>query len=238
MRKDKNLWEKSPLSKIRIFLVIFNYFFGYMFFYPSLLVKFTFWIDPNASSIPPFYEFVVYTLVILITIVLLWPLLKVTWTVFKKMDKVMILKTVGKSYLLMLGCNLIINLLITMITNSSTSMNQVGVEESLKATPLLITFATLCFAPIVEEGVFRGAIFRPLRSKYCFYIAAIVSSLCFGFIHIYSSLLSGNFHDLLYLFSYAVVGFFTCRVYEKTGNLSSSMLFHFFNNLLAVLVIL
>ncbi|MEF9962658.1 MAG: type II CAAX endopeptidase family protein [Erysipelotrichaceae bacterium] len=238
MRKENNLWEKSPLSKLRIFLAIANYFIGYMMLYPSLLVRFTLFVKPNATQVPPLYEFVVYAFVMITTILLLKPLLKKAYVEFKQIDKKAVLKTIGASYLWMLAFNFLINLCILLFTKNQMSMNQIGVEQSLKATPVLIVFATLIFAPIVEEGVFRGAVFRPLRSKYSFYTAAIVSSLLFGFIHIYQSLLNGNFNDLWYLLSYSFVGFFTCRVYEKTENIYSAMLFHLLNNLLAIMVII
>ncbi len=50
---------------------------------------------------------------------------------------------------------------------------------------LLLFLLASVWAPIVEETIFRGALFRHLRSRVHFVVAAIVSALAFGFMHSY-----------------------------------------------------
>lgn len=230
--------KKAPIAIWRIILAILNYFVGYMMIYPLLLVKITRYLDPNAIMVPQFYRFVVYFMMIVITVILVWPIFKESYYYLRRQNFIDLLKMIAKLYFIMLVASIFVNMIVSFLSNSPNSANQVEVESSLASESVLMIFTTLIFAPIVEEGVFRGAIFRPLRSKYNFYFSAFLSSLMFGFIHISQSLMQGNYQDLWFLITYTFIGMFTCHAYEKTGSIYASMLFHFINNLLAVLVLL
>lgn len=93
---------------------------------------------------------------------------------------------------------------------------------------MLIFLQVLILAPLSEELLFRGFLFKWLRSKMSFTAAAIVLSLIFAFMHQASA-------DLLPLF---VLSLLLCFVYERTGNLWNSILIHGIHNSLGSLIII
>ena len=78
---------------------------------------------------------------------------------------------------------------------------------------------------IMEEFAFRKVIFG-LTRKHGFYPAAILSSVCFGLMH-------QNFLQGIFAFG---MGMIFCYVYEKTGRIWVTMLLHFANNAISVLL--
>ena len=81
-------------------------------------------------------------------------------------------------------------------------------------------------APLVEELLFRGLIFKRIRARFGFAAAAIWSALIFGIIH-------GNFVQFLYAF---IIGLFLAYVYEKFKTIWASVIFHAGANFIAVIV--
>lgn len=87
---------------------------------------------------------------------------------------------------------------------------------------LIVIFLMLCvFTPFAEEFVFRGVIYGSLR-RFGTGFATVASSLIFGLAH-------GSVSQMAYA---TVFGIALAIVFEKTGNIKTSVLFHFFNNLL------
>ncbi len=91
-----------------------------------------------------------------------------------------------------------------------------------EAVPELIiaAVALLVVAPITEEIVFRGFIFRGFRNKFGFIGAAFISSIIFGIAH-------GQINVAIDTFA---LGLFLCYVYEKTGSLWVSVALHALKN--------
>lgn len=83
------------------------------------------------------------------------------------------------------------------------------------AMTLLVIFAVL-LAPIVEEIIFRGGIYRFLKSQTTLLPAQIISGAFFAVMH-------GNLMSFLPL---VVVGILLARVYERSGNILVPMCFH------------
>ena len=80
--------------------------------------------------------------------------------------------------------------------------------------------------PIVEELVFREGIQGSLeRSGKPFWLAAVVSALCFGLIHL-------NPAQIPFAF---VMGLILSVIYHKTGNAVVTSIIHILNNSIAVL---
>jgi len=72
---------------------------------------------------------------------------------------------------------------------------------SLWQIALLVALATI-WAPIVEETVFRGCLFRHLRARVGFLIAAPASALAFGLMHQYEIVLLGPVLALGVMFAF------------------------------------
>jgi len=91
----------------------------------------------------------------------------------------------------------------------------------------IIIFATI-IAPITEEFIFRGAIYRFLKSKINPLFALIFSSLVFAWVH----------YNLLSFLPLVLVGLLLARSYEKTGHILTPIVFHGLFNANSIILLL
>ena len=130
-----------------------------------------------------------------------------------KISKVLIDLIVG--YLVIFLVNVIQNSIISFFATDSVSLNM-----DMNA----ISFIQLCFlAPILEELIFRGCIFKVL-SKYNKVVAVLISATLFSLMHT-------NYYQLIPTF---VMGIVFCLINEKNKSLLPSIFLHIINNVLAV----
>ena len=238
MRKyfSNDLLEKSPISPIKAILLVLNYFVGYLFLYPRLAVILTLSMNPNATSINKFIELMIYGWMIFISIALSYPELKrsyhniPSWKIF--------IKRIGIAFVQLYLISFVCTMLSTYLSGSLDSANQMGISSSLKDNLMLTIFITLCYAPIVEEIVFRGVLFRSFRSRFNFMTSAIISGLLFGGLHIFDSIQAGNLSDVWFILVYFGLGFFFCKAYEDCDSIYSGYILHLINNSLAVLLLI
>jgi membrane protease YdiL (CAAX protease family) len=147
-----------------------------------------------------------------------------------------VFKTIITTLPMMLLGSIVLNYLITTFTGQAEAQNQTEIIGLFEQAPYLIIIQALLYAPIVEEIMFRGLVFGGL-SKKSMVFAVIVSSSLFGLAHVYNSILSGNFADLWFFPTYALLGYFLNRAYIKSGSIVSSMALHFLNNAIGLLAI-
>lgn len=96
------------------------------------------------------------------------------------------------------------------------------INDTEEILPLvLMAVLAIVIAPISEELLFRGCIYRFLKKHTSNYTALTMSSLLFAIIH-------WNVNSFLPLF---LLGMLLCRCYEKTGRIIWPMLFHGLFNL-------
>ena len=81
---------------------------------------------------------------------------------------------------------------------------------------------TILISPIAEEIIFRGIILNRLKLVISAPIAILISSLCFGILHSYGSIISAF-----------VFGLCMCILYIKTNNILIPILAHIMNNFFA-----
>ena len=114
------------------------------------------------------------------------------------------------------------------------SSNQQLVVQLLTEMPLLMALQTVIIAPILEEILYRGLLFRTF---YDFHKkgAHIISAFLFGFAHIYSGLFRGDLTQIIHIIPYMVMGLAFSYAYEKRGNLYVPILMHMLVNLIATL---
>jgi membrane protease YdiL (CAAX protease family) len=99
----------------------------------------------------------------------------------------------------------------------------------------LFAILALVVAPVTEEFVFRGLLFRTLRDRHSFLFAAIVSSLLFGLVHFVAV---NDWQSTLALQATMVItGFGLATIYERRGNLVASIAGHAAFNAVAVFTI-
>lgn len=85
---------------------------------------------------------------------------------------------------------------------------------------ILLVAMAVVVAPIVEEIIFRGCIYRFLKSQTTLLGAQIISGAVFALLHA----------NLLSFIPLVIVGVLLARVYEKTGSLAVAIWFHAFFN--------
>ena len=92
-----------------------------------------------------------------------------------------------------------------------------GISEDVLNMPFGVMFFMMAvFAPMIEEMVFRGVVYRGYQNSGTTFQALILSAFLFGLIHM-------NFNQAPYTF---VLGIVLVLLVEATGSIWSSILFH------------
>jgi len=224
--------ERRTLSNIRNWLLLANYFVGYVFIYP-IITSILAIVFPTYEKI--FYLFL-YVVTLVINVILAYPLIKDDLKDFWNncFDKT---KNIVKYALINFGIEIVIASIIFFFYKSE-SVNQKGIEELLNTEFLLTALAAIIFAPIVEESVFRLGILNKLQDRIGFKWALLISCIAFGFIHVLEGVLTEGFKQAIYIFYYGGIGLSLGLLYRKNGDIISCILLHLINNLVALIAIL
>lgn len=110
-----------------------------------------------------------------------------------------------------------------LLGQSVASQNTQNIVQLIMNNMIFI-LATTIAGPIMEEFVFRRAIFGSLEKRFGFILPALLSSVLFAFAH-------NDGHYLLY----AGLGFLFCGMYRYSGRIWTSMITHVGMNLLVIL---
>jgi uncharacterized protein len=92
----------------------------------------------------------------------------------------------------------------------------------------ILVILAVVLAPIVEETIFRGCIYRFFKSQTTMLPAQIISGVLFAMMHL----------NLLSFVPLIIVGIFLARVYESSGNILVPMCFHALFNGFSLLMLL
>ncbi len=104
----------------------------------------------------------------------------------------------------------------------------IGFTTTPSAPELVVVFISLVIlTPIFEELIFRGVLFKGLRKKAPFWVAAVVSSLAFAIAHMQWNVAL----DTLAL------GIVLCYLVEKTNSIGPAIFLHAFKNSLAFVLL-
>ena len=96
------------------------------------------------------------------------------------------------------------------------------------ASPWLVIIQTVVLAPVSEEILFRGIIFRRLEAFTDYFIVrALISSAIFGIYHM-------NLSQGIFAFAF---GLLCCAVYYSMNSLWASIVLHAGGNLLSVIMV-
>lgn len=121
--------------------------------------------------------------------------------------------------------------IVNIITNSSTSVNQKALYDTIKASPIVAIIITVFLSPFIEEIVYRKTLRDVIKSKIPF---ILTSGLLFGAVHVISSLSIGPL-GILYLIPYSAVGICFGLIYYKTDSIFSTIFIHILHNGLIML---
>lgn len=230
----ENKWEKSPISIFKFILLQFFYWVIYMWVLPKIIVDVLVSYGLTIESTVINAEFLNYLISVFIAILLMLPLLKKE----RHLDISKMAYTLILSLSIMFFSNVIFSILLTLFNGPEASVNQSGLDMIVNFDRNKFLMIVIVLAPIFEELVFRGGIFRSIRGRKGFWTAALVSSFLFGFMHVMSSILLKEYIDLIYLFLYGGLGIVLAWAYEYNHSIYASIILHMAYNLLASSAIL
>ena len=181
-------------------------------------------------------QFITYLLLFIPCVFLMRNFLKEDFINFKNKYKYYIIYTI---------ISIVIFLLVSFISSSITS-HFVGESDNqeliskllLSKAKIPMIIATLIFAPVCEELIFRKAIFEITKNLHKS-MSYIISVSSFTLIHMLSSDMS-NFGDwILLTIPYVLCAFLFCLIYDKSKkNIYTTIFVHIANNLLALIFLL
>ncbi len=120
------------------------------------------------------------------------------------------------------------SLLISLLNLGNVAGDYSAVENEIFGAGVIFTILrALILAPVAEELVFRGLVFRRMKEYTSFWPAAIVSAIFFGIYHL-------NLEQGIYAF---IFGLILAAVYNRFNNIFAPILLHFFANLLSVILV-
>lgn len=128
-----------------------------------------------------------------------------------------------------------IDILFSQFVESSQNQNNIEmIMANGGAIPMVISVVLL--APVVEELIFRKAIFK-FNEKGSIVTSYVISIVAFTLPHMLSSDMSNTFKWLLQCIPYASCGFMLCFIYDKSNkNIYAAIVAHMMNNLLAAIL--
>lgn len=132
-------------------------------------------------------------------------------------------------YILGIFLMIILNYLMSKITNIAISKNETDIRNYIKVFPIPMAFSTVIYAPIVEELTFRKAFMNIFNKTYLF---VLVSGTVFGLIHI-SSFSLDNF---LMTIPYIIIGINFSYIYYKSNNIFTTITLHSIHNLILLTI--
>jgi membrane protease YdiL (CAAX protease family) len=116
----------------------------------------------------------------------------------------------------------------------TTTPDQIDAQSLSTAGKILAVVATVIVAPITEEFMFRGLLFRSLRDRHGFWLGAVVSAVMFGFVH-----WSGPWQDAVLLVGLMTgTGFALAAIYQWRGSIVATIATHMVFNIIGLTLIL
>lgn len=144
--------------------------------------------------------------------------------------------TVFNSLCLHYLINIIISVLITAVLSDPESVinpNTEVVGELVFGNFRASAVMAVIFGPVVEECMFRGALFGSIRKKSRFW-AYLITVVVFSVYHLWAFFITDYSWELwLYLLQYVPVTIILCRAYEKSGTIWCPIAVHAVINLIA-----
>lgn len=113
--------------------------------------------------------------------------------------------------------------------NDVENYNQAGLEQYYENNKWLMGFKVIFIAPIIEEILFRGAIFGGIRKKNMI-VAHVISATAFAFMHVWMQVISDGIMYLIVMLPYVIMGLGVSITYERTKNFLYPVTFHMMLN--------
>ena len=134
-------------------------------------------------------------------------------------------------YLTMWVINIALNSLMYLLLKE-VNPNNMAILDMAGMNFGMVSAMAICLAPVVEEIIFRGAIFTLGRKKSRI-MGYALSMVLFSVYHIWGYAIENPVY-LLFLLQYLPVSFLLCRCYERTNSLWSCIFFHMVVNAMSM----
>ena len=139
-------------------------------------------------------------------------------------DKVLCLVIIG--FAAYMATNFLLMQILFAMDAGFTSVNDVTVQYLVSEDYAVMFFSTVFLAPITEETLFRGLLFRGLHDRSPV-LAWIMSVTLFSLVHILGYIGAYPFHTLLLCFvQYLPAGIVLATAYRLSGSLLAPILIH------------
>ena len=175
-------------------------------------------------------NFLVYVVGVAFMLLFMWKFLRREFDPFCDRPMFCISEVCG-AYLGMLLLNMAVNSLLLMLMpednpNNAAIMDMAGMEFGTVAA------MAICLAPIVEEVIFRGAVFGLARKRNRA-LAYILSAVLFSLYHVWGYAIEDPRY-FLYILQYLPISLLLCRCYERTNSIWTSIFFHMMVNAMSM----
>lgn len=141
----------------------------------------------------------------------------------------LVIHTVLRCYLIMFGLDLLLSAVLSLLMSFGVeaeiaNQNNNAITAMNASVPGVTAAMAIFLAPILEEVIFRGAIFGGLRRKNRV-LAYIVGILLFGVYHVWPYAVADPSY-WVYILQYIPVSFLLCFCYDRTECIWTDIIFH------------
>ena len=217
----KKLHNLKVTGKDLIWVVVLVLAYSTQFFIPNLL---------NNKTILLIYDILFNVLVFALVIYIFGKRLKHDFKAFKE-NSGSYIGYIFKWWGIMLGLSFVAAMIRLLLGGAVETANQ----EALNSAPLwYVGPLAIIWAPVVEEGIFRGGLRRFIKNDKLF---IVLSAVLFGLLHTIGTE-TGLYNIFVQSLQYLVMGGVMAYTYTKTNNIFVNMGIHCVQNTLGVILML
>lgn len=170
---------------------------------------------------------IVYLIGFIYCVAAMFKFLRISFSdIFDAPGKFLLCAVVG--FFATLALNMVVNVTLVAILGeeSLVNPNSAAIDQFSGEGFRAMAAAAVILAPIVEECMFRGALFGTIRTK-SRVAAYVITVVVFAIYHLWSYFVTDYSPSLwLYLLQYVPATVVLCRVYEKSGTIWCPILLH------------
>ena len=132
----------------------------------------------------------------------------------------------------------LISLFLDYVLDGVLNPNTQEIVSQTKLNANVMIVVAVLLAPVVEEALFRGALFGTIRGK-SRVLAYIVSTLAFAVYHLWQYFTGGfEWSTLLYLLQYIPPSIALCWCYERSGSIWAPIVLHALVNFISIQILI
>ena len=187
MNDFTHIQDKSPLSNTNAVLILVTYFLAYFLLIPIIFLVIDELVIPGFST-NPIVDITFHTIMIMVFLFLSSKLLEES---NKHWSLMAIFVPIISAALMIYGSRML-NMAAQSLSGQTDPLNQELLFEQFQTNKTVIMVQAIVFAPIVEEIVFRGVLYRHFKKAGRYLIPLMASMLMFALMHSLNSIILVN----------------------------------------------